>query len=549
MYQGKFDSKNKGTSVDVHELLSQRNSAPAKKPAAPAPAPTKKQSALVQPPVKKAPAASAQTRKPAAPARKQPAPTREPVQNFEPQEVPEKRRGPRLGSVIFYTFYFMFILLFFVATYFGLKWLNNWLYDYEAAQPTVKCQEVFNQLFADPDWGYLYDLAGVESTQYEGKEEFVAYMEAKVGDADLTFLETSAGLSTDKKYVVRLDKETIGTFTLSGETGAITDIPEWNLGSVELFYEYEESFLIQLAGDHTASVNGVELGEDFTIQIATTKAAESGMLPIGVSFPKTYVQQITGLMAVPTVTVVDGSGKEVPVSYDEATKTFTAQTEANTMSEELRELALTAIKTYAEFGIKEASAGTLGKYFDTAGEAYDSITNTVLSWTKDNNGYTFENDSVTGYARYSDTLFSVYVSTDMTIKLTDGGTQEKDIHATLVFEQKDGKWKVIRMSNADISQPVGEVRLTFMNEETMLDSRFVKNDAQTLTTPLVSAPEGKTFVGWIAELPNAEGKLEWTLVFPAEESGNVTLPSDTVLEPMTLYAYFENATTSTEGDA
>ena len=109
------------------------------------------------------------------------------------------------------------------------------------------------------------------------------------------------------------------------------------------------------------------------------------------------------------------------------------------------------------------------------------------------------------------------------------------------------------MSNADISQPVGEVRLTFMNEDTLLDSRFVKNDTNTLTTPLVSAPEGKVFAGWIAELPNAEGKLEWTLVFPAEESGNVTLPSDTVLQPMTLYAYFENASaeanTATEGAA
>ena len=127
MYQGKFDSKKKGASVDVHELVNQRNSAPAKKPAAPAPAPAKKQSALVQPPVKKAPAAPAQTRKPAAPAKKQPPVTREPVQRFEPQEVPEVRRGPRLGSVIFYTFYFMFILLFFAATYFGLNWLNGWV--------------------------------------------------------------------------------------------------------------------------------------------------------------------------------------------------------------------------------------------------------------------------------------------------------------------------------------------------------------------------------------------------------------------------------------
>lgn len=531
MYQGKFDSKNKGTSVDVHELVSQRNSAPAKKPSAPAPAPVKKQSA---------------------PVKKQPVQSREPVRKQEPQEVPEKRKGPRLGGVIFYTFYFMFILLFFVATYFGLQWLNGWLYDYEAAQPTTKCQEVFDQLFADPDWGYLYDLAGVEGTQYEGKEEFVSYMEAKVGDNDLTFLETSAGLSTDKKYVVRLGNENIATFTLSGETANKIDIPEWNLGTVELFYKYEGSYLIELASNHTASVNGVELDDSFTIQIASTRAESSGLLPIGTTFPKTYTQQITGLMAVPTVTVVDDAGKEVEVSYNAETKTFTAQTEANTMTDEQREVALGAIKTYAEFGIKEASTGALSVYFDTSGEAYDSITNTVLSWTKDNYGYTFENDSVTGYARYSDTLFSVYVTTEMSIKLTDGGTQEKPINATLLFELQDGKWKVIRMSNADISLPVGEVRLTFMNGDTLLDSKFVKNDAETLATPLVSAPEGKVFAGWIAELENEQGVKEWTLIFTPDESGNVPIASGTTLKPMTLYAYFENASAaganeSTEG--
>lgn len=535
MYQGKFDSKNKKASVDVHELVTQRNSTPAQK------APASKQAAPVK-------SQSAPAKSQTAPARKQTAKAPEPVRKQAAQEVPEKKkkkRGPRLGGVIFYTFYFMFILLFFVAAYFGLQWLQGWLVDYEAAQPTTKCQEVFDQLFADPDWGYLYDLAGVEGTQYEGKDEFVTYMEAKTADAELTFAETSAGLSGDKKYIVKLGEEKIATFTLEGETKNITDIPEWQFGALELFYEYEESFLIQLASNHTAYVNGVELDDSFTIQIASTKAESSGLLPIGTTFPKTYTQQITGLMAVPTVTVVDDDGKDVEVSYNAETKTFTAQTEANTMTDEQREVALNAIKTYAEFGIKEASTGALSKYFDTSGEAYDNITNTVLSWTKDNYGYSFENDSVTGYARYSDTLFSVYVSTDMTIKLTDGGTQEKDIHGTLLFELQNGTWKVIRMSNADISLPVGEVRLTFMNDETLLDSKFVDNNAESLTTPLVSAPEGQVLVGWIAEIENEAGNLEWTLVFTPDESGNVSISSGATLKPMTLYAYFENASSAT----
>ena len=515
MYQGKFDSKNKKTSTDVQELLAQRNAAPARK------------AAPVTQPEQKLSAAEASGKK-----------------RDKKAEAPEKKekKGPRMGTLIFYTFYFTFIFLFFVGTYFGLQWLQGWLYDYEAAQPTTKCQEVFEQLFNDPDWSALYDMAGIQDTEYEGKEEFVSYMENRVGETDLTFLETSAGLSLDKKYIVNLDGEKIATFTLVDKSENKTDIPEWELGGVELFYERQESFRIQLGGNHTAYVNGVKLDDSFTVQIATTRAEKSGLLPIGVSGTgKTYTQQIDGLMAVPTVTVMDKTGADVPVSYDEVTKTFMAQTESNTVSAEHQTLALDAIKAYAEFQIKEATRAKLAKYFETSGEAYKNITGTVLDWTKDNRGYSFSNDRVTGYARYTDTLFSVYVSTEMTINLLDGGTQVKPINATLLFEEQNDKWKVIRMTNVDISEPMGEVRLTFMNGDEVLDSRFVANDADELVTPMVSAPEGKVFVGWIAKVVGENGQVEWNLIFTPDEMGNVTVSSGTVLEPMTLYAHFENA--------
>jgi len=516
MYQGKFDSKNKKTETDVYELLAQRNSTSA--PAAPvkqsAPTPAKKQTSDQKPPK--------QTKKAA------------PVE----EEAP-KRRGPRLGGVIFYTFYFMFILLFFVATYFGLQWLQGWLVDYEAAQPTTKSREVFDQLFVDPDWNVLYDMAGIQDTEYEGKEEFVAYMENKVGDKELTFQETSAGIS-GKKYVVLLEGEKIATFMLEGDSTDLLN-PDWTMGAVELFYDREESYLIQLSGDHTASVNGVALDESFTIQIATTKAESSGLLPIGTAGAKVYTQRISGLMAVPTVTVVDKSGKEIPVSYDEENRTFIAETTGSVITDEEKTVALEAIKAYAEYQIKEATRQKVGQYFDSNGEAYKSIMETVLAWTKGNNGYSFANDSVTGYAKYSDSLFSVYVTTELTINLTDGGTQVKPINATLLFERQNGKWKVIRMTNADISEPVGEVRLTFMNDETVLDSKFVENDATELQTPVVSTPEGKVFAGWMTKTVNAEGKEEWNLIFTPDESGYVSIPAGSTLEPMTLYAYFENA--------
>lgn len=540
MYQGKFDSKNKRTAVDVSELVAQRNSAPSQEQ--PQRQPVRENPPRTNPARTQQPTRQQNVR--------QSQPTRQPSGKRPPvtQTVPEKhRKGPRLGGVIFYTLYFMCILVFFVATFFGLQWLQGWLADYQAAQPTTKSQEVFDQLFSHPDWGALYDAAGIEDTPYEGKEQFVSYMENKVGDATLTFKETSAGLSGDKKYFVLLGDEKIASFTLSGQTAAITDIPDWELGGVELFFDRSETFYIQNVDGHTVEVNGVPLDDSHVIQIATTAAAER--LPIGVTGTSTCTQEISDLMAVPTVTIFDKSGKSMEVSYDAETHTFTEQTEANTISDSEREAALNAAKTNCLFMIEKASKADIAKYFDTSSDVYSVIVNLGNLWVQDNNGYRFTKEEVSDYARYSDDLFSAHVVLNLNVTRKDGTTKDFGYDQTLFFRKQDtGKWLVYDATNADVNAPVGKVRLTFMNGDTVLSSEFVKTDATELDTPLVSAPEGKVFIGWY-RIDKYDNGTTYTMAFDPDENGHVTIPNGTTLEPMTLYALFEtpSGADATEG--
>lgn len=540
MYQGKFDSKNKKTAVDVSELVAQRNSAPSQEQ--PQRQPVRENLPRTNPARTQQPTGQQNVR--------QSQPTRQPSGKRPPatQTVPEKhRKGPRLGGVIFYTLYFMCILVFFVATFFGLQWLQGWLADYQAAQPTTKSQEVFDQLFSHPDWGALYDAAGIENTPYEGKDQFVAYMENKVGDSQLTFKETSAGLSGDKKYFVLLGDEKIASFTLSGQTAAITDIPDWELGSVELFFDRSETFYIQNVDGHTVEVNGVPLDDSHVIQIATTAAAER--LPIGVTGTSTCTQEISDLMAVPTVTIFDKSGKSMEVSYDAETHTFTEQTEANTISDSEREAALNAAKTNCLFMIEKASKADIAKYFDTSSDVYSVIVNLGNLWVQDNNGYRFTKEEVSDYARYSDDLFSAHVVLNLNVTRKDGTTKDFGYDQTLFFRKQDtGKWLVYDATNADVNAPVGKVRLTFMNGDTVLSSEFVKTDATELDTPLVSAPEGKVFIGWY-RIDKYDKGTTYTMAFDPDENGHVNIPNGTTLEPMTLYALFEtpSGTDATEG--
>ena len=478
-------------------------------------------------------------------------PQQPPYPNMQRPTAPAKpqKRGPRLGGIIFYTLYFMLIAVFAVGMLLGLNWLDNWLVEYEAAQPTVKCQEVFDQLFSNPDWGNLYDLAGVQDTAYEGKDAFVAYMTEKVGSTPLTYVETSAGLSGDKKYFVKLGDERIASFTLEGKQDKVTDIPDWQFGKVELFFDRADGYLIQIVDGHTAFVNGVALDDSFVIQITSSSAAD--YLPVGTTGAKTDVLSITGLMMKPTVTVKDQTGADMPVSYDEEKGMFVEQTESNTITEEEQTAVTGALKAYGEFMINASGArASLAKYYDTSADAYKDILKIGSElWMNKDNGHRFTAESVTDYCKYSDELFSARGHVTMNVTLKDGNTRDYELDMALFFRKSNGAWKCYGMTNEDVTKPVGKVRLTFIdgNGTTLVDD-FFETDASTLTTPVLSAPEGKVFSGWYTE-KTVDGHKELTIMFQPDENGKVTIPSGTTLEPMTLRPLFEDASVAASTEA
>lgn len=555
MYQGKFDQKKKGSTLSVEQIVASRNSAASKKES---PA----RQAVTEAAPKKRPAAEQPVRK-AVPA-EAPAEKKAPRKASREVAAPPKKKGPRLGGVIFYTLYFLFIFLFFVAVYFGLQNLQDFLVEYEAAQPTSKSAAVFQELFDAPDWGALYDAAGISDTQYEGKEAFVSYMEELVGDQELTYQLTSTGMSEDVKYFVKLGDKRLAYFTLtggekntsfnfyelfeylaSGSTNA--NIAEWKLGEVGLYYERANGYRIQTVDGHVPYVNGIALTDDHIIQMSAMQTNDSDFVPSGYSSSKSCIYEISDLIAEPVITVQDASGNQMEVVYDESSNMYVEQFEAISISAEEKEIALEALKTYAKYGILKASTADLAKYFDSTGSAYKNITQTVLGWTKPINGFSFDKDSVSNYCRYGDNMFSVYATTELTINLTDGGTQVKSINSTLLFNKQGNGWKVTKMTNADIAETVGKVRLTFMNDDNVLQSDFYNIEATTLDTPLLSVPEGKVFSGWMKETVAANGSKTMSLVFVPDENGVVTIPTGTTLEPMVLYPLFENAGADPEG--
>ena len=96
------------------------------------------------------------------------------------------------------------------------------------------------------------------------------------------------------------------------------------------------------------------------------------------------------------------------------------------------------------------------------------------------------------------------------------------------------------MTQLDVTQQRQQVRLTFVNGEETVDSFFTEVNSTSLTLPTVTAPEGKVFAGWVLQEDDGSGKITLTVAFTPDENGNVHLSGEKPLEPMVLYALFEN---------
>ena len=122
----------------------------------------------------------------------------------------------------------------------------------------------------------------------------------------------------------------------------------------------------------------------------------------------------------------------------------------------------------------------------------------------------------------------------------DGSIKTTDITQSMFFTQNsNGDWVCFEMTAVDATQWIEEVKLTFMKDGEILSQTFVDAESGSVTCPLISVPEGKTFKGWTVEERDEKGNTVLRLMFAPDETGIMNLPAGTVLKPMTLNPLFE----------
>ena len=446
-----------------------------------------------------------------------------------------------VGTIAFYTIFLLFVAACLIGFFVGRNALTDWLVKFQASQPDVKSQEVFEELFTNPDWEKIYEMAGETDTAYEGSAAYAAYMEALVGDSQLTYVETSAGLTGNKKYLVKLGDKMIADFSLFN-SAPDADIPEWALNDVNVFYKRNEDAFIFTVPGHTVYINGVALDDSFVVKTTSTVVEE--YLSDGLHGYRDQTLYVSGLLVQPQVTIQDENGQPVEVEYDSELGLYREVLPAGAeIPQDARTFVINAAQAYGKYMINASGHG-LKNYFDTNGQAFKDI---VLfeRWTVQNYiSHEFTDISVDGYYVYSDSLYSARVS--MTLKVTHrsmftGAIIVKDFPIVTTFFVKDsgnGKWLVDSMTNVDVQQRETLVKLVCLNGSEVLMDAMVDAGSNTIQLPQPEAPAGKEFLGWFTKETDSSGKTTYNLVFAPSETGTVTLPEDMDLEPMTLYAQF-----------
>lgn len=453
----------------------------------------------------------------------------------------ENRKSATTGTKIYYSCLIGFVLVFFIGVFIGMGALKSWLVSFEAAQPKSKSQEVFIQYFAKPNWAEIYRAAGESDTQFEGAANFAAYMNALVGNQDLTFVETSAGTSGDHKYIVKAGETKIATFTLTADNKD-AQVPDWKLGDLSLNYERHAFCTILTVPGNSVTVNGVKLTDDYIVKTISTKAEDH--LPKNIHGYQAVVYRVDQLLTTPKVEVMQADGQTLEMTYHADTHSFThPMGNASQITEDEKTTLVTAAQMYCKYMIGKVSSTTLKNYFDATSDVYYTMTH-IDKWMQSFTAYRFEDPTITDFYRYNDNLYSARL--DMSLFVTrkkDGTEKEYPLHSTFLLEKQNGIWKVIDMLNMNIQEQEVSVRLTFMDGNNILHSFMVPSDSKTITvptatsTPAVTVPEGMQLAGWYIVGTDADGKPTHELVFQPDADGKVNL-GVALTEPMVLYAHF-----------
>ena len=162
----------------------------------------------------------------------------------------------------------VYAVVFFTATFFGLRWFWGFIEAYELSRPQIAIDAYMDQLSKEHIVDSSMDVAALADANLQSREECrEILMEAL--EEDITYARKASACTEDKQvFVLRSGKQVVGSFEIvTGEPDEYGFKP-WHFSAESFdmnFLMGTETVTITVPEGYPVYVNGVELDESYRI--------------------------------------------------------------------------------------------------------------------------------------------------------------------------------------------------------------------------------------------------------------------------------------------
>lgn len=339
----------------------------------------------------------------------------------------------------FASFLLVYSALLILLIGFGLYYVWNLLIDYEAGMPDVNMEQ-FMVEFEGDNLRNLLEEYPVSVHEYDSKESVVdAYMQMVVGK-ELSFKKlTGKYTNTTPVYEIYAGENVIAVAELTEIGKNKHGFSIWEMSNVTFdgYGPETHEVSIKVPGSATVTINGNVINEKYlteTIPVEMTTNLSEYVEWV----PEYKVYKMENLIQQPEITV---SGDYIKQAQDPAYTIAYDFVPDETLAEEAGPRIWAMAHEYGAYIINKGSLYTLKSYM--LGKAAEYVSNIPAIWAylwNEEYTYTFTNEELTSFTRYSDTCFSCEVSYTLNVFYRTTRSISYDTKIRCMYIKKDDIW-------------------------------------------------------------------------------------------------------------
>lgn len=378
------------------------------------------------------------------------------------------------SRVKFWTIYAVFVLLLVSCAIIGCGMLVSWLDAFEQSQPIHSAEAVFNDFFVSERWDEALKLADYQKGPLEKDGDAEAVLAALKDGKVMSYYSAGVADGVAKYNVVLVDpaelsdpekpdeeiKDATAEMGVNGipstKIATITVTKQekegkwgffgYEFSDLEIFLKKNERAQVCIPSTYTLYAGEETIGAD---QIAeTTPHTWNQHLPDGVNGVEFATYRFEGLLTVPTFTVKDTKGNDVPLVKNEESGVWEAGVVYESeVDKALADRLLKGMEEYATYMQDDGSIGRVSRYFDTKSDFYKSTASNPSGFVWDHNGYEFKNEVVENFYFFDENTLCCHVSFDQVLKMIGKENYVDELSMTVYARKINGTWRIFECVN------------------------------------------------------------------------------------------------------